>query len=157
MAALAFQPAAQAAGPHMSAHLSFVEVPDLSTQGPDAMPHTCVLPNKVALTCYGPSDLRKVYNFPSNLDGTGQTIIVVEAYGSPTIATDLAFFYAKFGIRPTGSFQVINGPSTGVKGSGMRMTWAVETSLDVEYAQAMAPGANIVLAVAATDNNFDIN
>ena len=33
------------------------------------------------------------------------------------------------------------------------MTWAIETSLDVEYAHGMAPGAKIVLAVADNDDS----
>ena len=36
------------------------------------------------------------------------------------------------------------------------MTWAIETSLDVEYAHGMAPGANIVLAVGDTDDSANI-
>src|SRR5207247_10919810 len=35
--------------------------------------------------------------------------------------------------------------------------WSIETSLDVEYAHAMAPGANIVLDVAATSSGNAIN
>ena len=38
-------------------------------------------------------------------------------------------------------------------GSGDLMTWAIETSLDVEYAHGMAPGAKIVLAVADNDDS----
>ena len=109
------------------------------------------------LTCYGPYELGKAYNFPSNLDGRGQTIIIVDAYGSPTITSDLAAFDTYFDIPAPPSFKIINTRGTGATGSGDTTDWGVETSLDVEYAHAMAPGANIVLAVAASDNNADLN
>ncbi len=38
-----------------------------------------------SLVCYNPAFIRSAYNFPSTLDGTGQTIVIVDAYGSPTI------------------------------------------------------------------------
>ncbi|HEV2352477.1 MAG TPA: hypothetical protein VG028_21790 [Terriglobia bacterium] len=42
--------------------------------------------------CYSPQFVRAAYNFPANLDGRGQTILIVDAYGSPTIRHDLAVF-----------------------------------------------------------------
>ena len=144
------------AGPHMSPHLTAVEGPAVSTLAPDATHKACLFASR-GFTCYGPYDMGKVYNFPTNRDGSGQTIIIVDAYGSPTIMGDLAFFDHYFGVPAPRSFTVIDVPGTGATGSGALVSWGVETSLDVEYAHAMAPGANIVLAVAATDNNFDLN
>jgi subtilase family serine protease len=144
------------AGLHMSAHLTYVQGPAVTSLTPGSIHHDCLFAF-LGASCYGPYDLGKVYNFPSNLDGHGQTIIIVDAYGSPTIAADLATFDGYFGVAAPPSFKIINATGTGVTGSGALVGWGVETSLDVEYAHAMAPGANIVLAVAATDNNFDIN
>ncbi len=143
------------AGPHMSPNLTAVRGPAVSTLALDATHKACLF--SPPYTCYGPYDMAKVYNFPAHLDGRGQTIIIVDAYGSPTIMADLATFDHYFGVPAPRSFTVIAVPGTGVTGSGALTSWQVETSLDVEYAHAMAPGANIVLAVAATDNNFDLN
>ena len=79
-------------------------------------------------SCYGPYDLGKIYNFPANLDGRGQTIIIVDAYGSPTMASDLALFDRYFGIPAPPSFTIINATGTGAIGSGGVMGWAIETS-----------------------------
>lgn len=142
------------AGPHMSVNLTAMEV---SAVDVNSTPQRCQVSPTLVIPCYGPSDLAQVYDFPANLNGSGQTIIIVEAYGSSSIGSDLASFDAGFGIAAPPSLTVINSPGTGRTGSGTLASWQIETSLDVEYAHAMAPGASIVLAVAATDNNFDIN
>jgi len=137
--------------------LPAVEGPAISSlNGANAQSRGCLFAS-LGLTCYGPYELGKAYDFPSNLDGRGQTIIIVDAYGSPTIQSDLAAFDTYFDVPAPPSFKIITARGTGATGSGDTADWGVETSLDVEYAHAMAPGANIVLAVAATDNNNDLN
>jgi len=112
--------------------------------------------------CYRPSAIRAAYNFPSKLTGAGQTIVIVDAFGSPTIKQDLARFDADFGIPDPPSFTILC-PESGCPVLDPTDThhdetgWTVETSLDVEYAHAMAPGANIVLAVASTSSGDAIN
>lgn len=111
------------------------------------------------IVCYSPSFIRQAYDVPTGQGaptGAGQTIVIIEAYGSPTIATDLANFDSAFGIPAPPSFSVVQATGTGAEGSGDTLSWGVETSLDIEYAHAMAPGAAIVLGVAATDNLDDI-
>lgn len=136
---------------------------DLSAVSPDGIP-LC------SLVCYSPDFIKTAYNFPSTLDGTGQTIVIVDAFGSPTIASDLATFDSLFGIPNPPSFTIFCGnsktpydvstcphtPLTANKPHGID-GWATETSLDVEYAHAMAPGANIVLVVAASSSGNAIN
>ena len=100
-----------------------------------------------------PTTSRRAVGRPA---GAGQTILVVEAYGSPTIADDLANFDTAFGIPAPPSLTVVNATGTGAEGSGDTVDWGAETSLDVEYAHAAAPGAAIVLAVAASDDLDDI-
>jgi subtilase family serine protease len=113
------------------------------------------------LICYSPNDIRKAYDYPAGLDGAGQTIVIVDAFGSPTIQNDLATFDARFGLSAPPSFRVIcpeGCPAfdpTDVKHD--EVGWAFETSLDVEWAHAMAPGANIVLAVASTSSGNALN
>ena len=76
-------------------------------------------------------------------DGAGQTIAIVDASYDPNIASDLQKFDAQFGLSAPPSFSqfVEQGATTN---SG----WALETALDVEWAHAMAPGANIDLIEA---------
>jgi len=138
----------------------YVQV-DPSINLPDGMPY-CRTGSGRRLICYGPSFVRKAYNFPSTLDGTGQTILIVDAFGSPTIENDLALFDAVFKIPAPPSFTIlcpedgcpVYDPTDTHHGE---VSWTIETSLDVEYAHAMAPGANIVLVVASTSSGNAIN
>src|SRR2546425_13349590 len=124
------------------------------------------------IVCYSPKFIKKAYGFPSTatLDGSGQTMVIVDAFGSPTIAADLARFDTMFGIPPPPSFTIFCGnsptpldpstcPTVNIFNSNPHGSfgWTIETSLDVEYAHAMAPGANIVLVVAATNSGNAIN
>jgi hypothetical protein len=82
-------------------------------------------------------------------DGTGQTIAIVEEGDDPTIGADLHTFDQLFGIPDPPSFQVVtqNGVTTPDPST------VGETSLDVEWAHATAPGASIVVYDAAYDPN----
>jgi len=124
-----------------------------------------------SLLCYTPSFIKTAYNFPSTrgwggLDGTGSTIVIVDAFGSPTIQSDLNTFDSTFGL-PAATVTILCGPTwTGsatdncpVKTISDLSTatnaalcgapgWAEETTLDVTMAHALAPGAKIVLVVA---------
>jgi len=146
-------------------YVPFIQYQLLSTKtvtfGPSFNPLTFCA--GAGLVCYTPQFIRSAYNFPSTLNGAGQTIVIVDAYGSPTIGKDLALFDEVFGIPPPPSFTIICPPGGcpsitfnprnphGVFG------WTLETSLDVEYAHAMAPGANIVLDVASSSSGNAIN
>ena len=105
---------------------------------------------------YQPSELATAYNFnglySQGLDGAGQTIVIVDAFGSPTLAQDVALFDALYGLPPA-QVKIFepNGPPdlNNPAASG----FATETTLDVEWAHAVAPGANIALVIAP-DNQF---
>jgi hypothetical protein len=84
-------------------------------------------------------------------DGTGQTIAIVDAYNDPSIATSLANFDRQWGL-PDPVFTKVDqngGTNYPANNSG----WALEIALDVEWAHAMAPGANILL-VEANNNSY---
>ncbi len=108
--------------------------------------------------CYVPSQLQAAYDvgplFTAGDTGKGQTIVLIDCFGSPTIAHDLATFDATFSLPAPPHFTVIT-PAGRVPAFSANATdrvgWAVETSLDVEWAHAMAPDANIVLAETPTD------
>ena len=90
------------------------------------------------------ADLREL----KGLTGKGTTIVIVDSFGSPTIANDVHQFDSDFGLPDPPSLKVIQpaGPVPPFDVTNDDMTgWAFETTLDVEYAHAIAPGANILL------------
>jgi len=103
---------------------------------------------------YTPQQIRHAYGLDSasvggsNLDGAGQTIAVVDAFDDPNIAGDLRKFDLAFGLPDPPSFQKTELVAGGV-GIASNANWADEISLDVEWAHALAPGANILLVEAA--------
>jgi subtilase family serine protease len=107
---------------------------------------------------YTGAQLQKAYGvdqLPADA-GKGQTIAIVDAYGSPTILQDANKFSEVAGLPPLDSsnFQVIMPKGIGHKKESKAqdpLGWQAEVTLDVEAAHAMAPGAKIVL-VAAPNN-----
>ncbi len=112
--------------------------------------------------CYQAFQMENAYNVTPLLndgkDGTGRTIVIVDAFGSPTIASDLQSFDAVMGL-PDPNFSVITpagSPPPFDINNANQFGWSVETTLDVEWAHAIAPGANIVLAVAPSNDDTDL-
>jgi subtilase family serine protease len=125
----------------------------------------------VGRTCFTPLAIQSAYNvgplYAAGYDGTGMTIAIVDSFGSDTIAHDLHVFNQAFGLQPmcgeegvtcTASlptFSVLSlqgspatkAPPSKSNGTGLqdRAAWALEVSLDVETAHAIAPMANILL------------
>jgi hypothetical protein len=88
-------------------------------------------------------------------DGTGQTIAIIDVGNDPNSAGDLQHFDAQFGLpNPTFTRVNENGGSTLPAANS---SWALETSLDVEWAHALAPGANILLVEASSAYFSDLN
>jgi subtilase family serine protease len=136
----------------------------------------------VGRRCFTPQAIQAAYNvgplYAQGLDGRGQTIAIVDAYGSDTIAHDLHVFNQAFGLQPmcgeegvtcaagmpTFSRLALQGtPSTTAppsqsKGTGQedRAAWALEVSLDVETAHALAPMANILLVTTPTAETLGV-
>ena len=100
--------------------------------------------------CYSPQEMRTAYNVTPLINagytGKGQSIVIIDSFGSPTIQADLHTFDVAYGLpdpkltvlAPLGTvpFDPNNSDMVG---------WAAETTLDVEWSHAIAPGANIVL------------
>ena len=92
--------------------------------------------------------------YKKKLDGTGQTVVIVDAYGSDTITNDANLFSQINGLpqlNPGGNFSIYY--PTGPTSCGGTCGWDTETSLDVEWSHSVAPGASIALVLAA-DNSF---
>ena len=110
-----------------------------------------------SIPCYTPQLIRNSYEVTSLLNagytGAGQTIIIVDSFGSPTIAQDLETFDAGLGLPDPPSFTVL-APLGSVlfdPNDPDQVNWAAETTLDVESAHAIAPGASIVLLTSPVD------
>ena len=105
---------------------------------------------------YSPAQLQSLYGLPTaykaGFDGTGQTIVLLEAYGYPTIEADANAFNQLTGLpRFTSSnFKIIypQGPPLSPQ-AGVLTGWDVEIALDVQWAHSIAPGAKILIVAAA--------
>ena len=102
--------------------------------------------------CLTPEQVETAYNlgplFQHGVTGKGETIVIVDSFGSPTIMKDLAVFDRQFKLPAPPSFRIIAPagkiPKWNPDDSDMT-GWGGETTLDVEYAHAIAPGASILL------------
>ncbi len=117
-----------------------------------APPTTSFCESNYQLACYQPGQLQTAYDlralYQGGVTGRGTTIAIVDPFGSPTIQHDLAVFDRTFSIPAPPSLNVIAPagkiPAYDPANSDM-VGWAGETTLDVEYAHAIAPQANILL------------
>jgi subtilase family serine protease len=105
--------------------------------------------------------MRAAYGFDTlirqGLTGQGRTIVVVDAFTSPTVAADLKEFDRQFRLPDPVFVQVApDGVPAYDVSDDDHVGWAGEISLDVEWAHAVAPGARIVLVSARSDEDADI-
>ncbi|MGA2497235.1 MAG: choice-of-anchor Q domain-containing protein, partial [Tepidisphaeraceae bacterium] len=128
---------------------------------------------------YTPSDLQTAYGIDQIKfgsvagDGTGQTIAIVDAYDDPAFLnstnpqfanSDLAQFDSQLGLPDPPSFTKVNQsgqasplPDTDPRPAGNATgNWEIEIALDIEWAHAIAPGADIVLVEATSDSDSDL-
>jgi subtilase family serine protease len=105
-----------------------------------------------APTGLSPTQIRTAYNLPST-GGTG-TIAIVDAYDDPTVLSDLSVFSSQFHLPAVNStnFEKHMMASTIRTDSG----WALEISLDVQWAHAIAPTAKILLVEATSNSLTDL-
>jgi len=112
--------------------------------------------------CYGPDQIRAAYDIQPVLDsgitGAGQTIVLIEAYASPTVQADLLAFDSNWGMQAPASFQVLapEGVPDFDPTNQLHVMWSSETSLDVQWAHAIAPGAAIVVVQAKSHLDTDM-
>ena len=134
-----------------------------------------------ARRCFNPASMRASYNVTplinNHLDGSGQTIAIVDSFGSATIRTDLNNFDTQFGLphmcgetgvtcrpgMPTfntldiqGTIPAVPPPPNNGTGQEAHNLWALEVSLDVEWAHSIAPGANILLVTTPTAETLGV-
>jgi subtilase family serine protease len=127
-------------------------------------PTTAQCETDYGIACYQAFQLQRAYNlaplFAKGVEGQKETIVIVDAFGSPSIASDLKTFDKEMGLPNPPSFKVIT-PAGAITTNPKTCTstysptgpdmcsdyygWTDETSLDVEWSHAMAPEANILL------------
>lgn len=102
-------------------------------------------PSPGSCGCYEPKQFEAAYDlaplYKAGHEGKGSTIVIVDAFGSPTIQSDLKAFDTGFKLPAPPSFKIITPEGK----PGSNSSWVGETTLDVEYSHAIAPEANILL------------
>jgi subtilase family serine protease len=162
-AAVPAVPAGQAAGRAAAAPGDVVtirpEAIHLLGGVPATPPTTAYCERHYHIACYLPGQIQQAYNLPrlyrEGITGRGQTIVIVDSFGSPTVQQDLARFDQATGLPAPPSLKVIQpaGKVPPYKANANREGWAGETDLDVEYAHTIAPGASILLVETPTSEN----
>jgi subtilase family serine protease len=136
----------------------------------------------VGRRCFAPAAMQNAYNVTPLLakgdNGAGQTIVIVDSFGSDTIRHDLHVFNNEFGLQhmcgeegvtcasgmPSFDTLELQGspatkapPSTS-NGTGLenKNAWGLEVSLDVEWSHSIAPGANILLVTTPTAETLGV-
>jgi subtilase family serine protease len=115
----------------------------------------------LGLFCYGPAAIRAAYGvnglLNNGFNGAGQTIVIIDAFGSPFAADDLKAFDAVFGL-PNPSFTQIVMPGTPPydPNNANIVGWTSEIALDTQWSHAMAPAARIILVAAKSDFDSDL-
>ena len=101
-----------------------------------------------------PEKIKNAYHLP--LSGGSGTIVIVGAYDDATIESDLAAFSSAFNLpectSKNGCFEK-HVMSSKIKSDA---GWNMETSLDVEWAHAIAPNAKILLVEASTPSGINL-
>ncbi len=124
-----------------------------------APPTTGFCEQRYHVACYQPGQLQQAFDLPrlyqEGITGHGQTVVIVDSFGSPTVAHDLSVFDTAAGLPPPPSLKVIQpaGKVPAYRPTSDREGWAGETDLDVEYAHTIAPGAAILLVETPTSEN----
>ncbi|HEY7975217.1 MAG TPA: hypothetical protein VID72_07735, partial [Ktedonobacterales bacterium] len=126
--------------------------PGGSTNGTETAPDL----NCSTCSIYTPQQMRAAYGLTSLYNngkrGQGQTVVIIDSYGSPTLQQDVATFDQQFNL-PAVKLQVLSPLGTVPFNAGnSEMTgWQGETSLDVEMVHAIAPEASIIVLTSPVD------
>lgn len=97
------------------------------------------------------ADLANLYDFPEDLDGTGQTIALIEL-GGGYLTSDLSAYFSQLKIRAP---QVIWVPVDGGKNSPEKTPYGADgqVAMTIEISASTAPGAKIVVYFGPNTNS----
>src|SRR3974390_628149 len=136
----------------------------------------------VGRRCFAPQATQASYNvgplYASGINGAGETIAIIDSFGSDTMAHDLHVYDQAFGVQPMCGEEGVTGapgmptfsrlalqgsPATKAPpaqskspGQQARSGWAIEVALDVETSHAIAPMANILLVTTPTAETLGV-
>jgi subtilase family serine protease len=145
----------------------------IAAAGPGYGLYRCQVGLTPGVVCYDPYQMRHAYGvdnlISAGFTGKGKTIVIVDAYQSPNIVAQLNFYDSSYGLPGLNGLGNPIDPSLGTftqvapdsltpfdPNDGNMVGWAEEISLDVEWAHAIAPGANIVLDLAKSNDDADL-
>ena len=154
VAAPAWSPVAGHVTPEASSPLAYRYVgKDNSRAASSGYRFTCQEPG-ASPNCYTPQELATAYDIPKNLTGAGQTIVLIDAFGDPTLGQDLAVEDSTFKL-PGANLSVFypDGKPAFNPANADEVNCTGEISLDVESAHAVAPAAKIDLVIAKNDQD----
>jgi subtilase family serine protease len=121
----------------------------------DTFPPAYGAPAPYAPCGYTPDQLRSAYGMSdaiaAGVDGTGQTVAVIDAFASPTMDRDLRKYSARHGLPAADLTQYNVAPTPGSRIENQQGWWGEET-LDLEAVHSLAPGAKLVF-LGARDNS----
>jgi hypothetical protein len=110
-----------------------------------------------AIQGFGPADLASAYNVNTS-PNPGATVAVVDAYGYPNAANDLATYRSQFGLPPctaaSGCLTIVNqnGQTSPLPSApSANDDWTIETALDLQMASAACPNCKLLLVEADND------
>ena len=108
--------------------------------------------------CYDPYQMRHAYGIDSLInqgyDGTGKTIVIIDAFDDPFLVGNLNTFTSFYGLPAANLTQVY---PAGQANTPYDPGWSQEMQLDVDWAHAIAPGANLVLVHAKSNSDEDLD
>jgi subtilase family serine protease len=111
---------------------------------------------------FTPTQLQTAYGLPAayaeGLNGAGQTIVLLEGYGYPTLESDANAFFALTGLPllTPSNFSIVYPQGAPVDpNAGVLTGWDVEIALDVQWAHSIAPGAKIVVVASNGQDGED--
>jgi subtilase family serine protease len=114
------------------------------------------------IDCYGAKQLQDAYNvgplLRNGLDGTGETIVELIPYGSPTLQHDLDVYDHQFGLPDTKlEFRQFGPmPKTYDPHDFLQVMSAAGITWQVELAHAIAPGAKIIIAEVSPKDDITV-
>jgi kumamolisin len=127
---------------------------------PQAMPHfrrrrpRAGAKPRAAGTSFTPPQIASLYNFPTNVDGTGECIAIIELGGGFT-QSDLTNYFNQLNLPKSPNVTAIPVGNGQNQPTGDPSGPDGEVLLDIEVAGSIAPGANIVVYFAEnTDAGF---
>ncbi len=114
-----------------------------------------------AINCYTPQELLTAYDIQrvqnAGITGKGMTIVIIDAFGYPTLPDDVNVFDTTFSL-PSLQLNILYpyGQPVFDPNNADMVNWSGEIALDVESAHAVAPSATIDLVVALSDQDQDL-